>query len=314
MHSDPSCQTARVLRHPRVEGVVIVGGGRRLGFAEFGQPGGRPVIWMHGTPGARRQIPQAARMAAEEFNLRLIGLDRPGVGHSTPHLYENIAGFTDDMAGVLDDLGIDRFAMLGLSGGGPYVLACAAALPDRMMAAGVLGGVAPTMGPDAAAGGIVSLAARFAPVLSGLRVPLSWLLMTFLWTARPAAQPLLATYARLSPEGDRRLFARPEMRAMFIDDLLTGGRPGLRAPVYDVVLFGRDWGFRLGDVKIPVHWWHGDADHIVPFAHGQHCVGLLPNAHLHVLAGESHLGSLGVAEDILGSLMRTWDERIGIAQ
>jgi pimeloyl-ACP methyl ester carboxylesterase len=294
---------------PFVEGTVTVQDGRRLGFAEFGDPHGRAVLWMHGTPGARRQIPQAARLAAAELGVRLIGVDRPGVGHSTPHLYSSIADSADDLEQLLDRLGIEDFAMLGLSGGGPYVLACAAAMPDRMRVAGVLGGVAPAVGPDAAEGGVVSLAATFAPVLSALRVPLSWLLAGFFWSTRPVAVPAILLYARFSPEGDRQVFARPEMRAMFLDDLLTGGRPGLRAPVFDVVLFGRHWGFELADVTIPVHWWHGDADHIVPMSHGRHVVDRLPDARFYARPGESHLGTLGAAEDILSTLLAEWDRR-----
>lgn len=295
---------------PLVEGTVTVDAGRRLGFAEFGQPHGRAVLWMHGTPGARRQIPQAARLAAAELDVRLIGVDRPGVGASTPHRYGALLDFTDDLRVLLDRLGIDEFGMLGLSGGGPYVLACASALPERMRVGGILGGVAPTVGPDAAEGGIVALAARFAPVLAGLQVPLGWLLSSFFWSTRPVAVPAFKLYARLSPEGDRAVFARPEIRAMLLDDLLTGGRPGLRAPVYDVLLFGRHWGFSLGDITVPIHWWHGDADHIVPLAHGRHVVSLLPDATFYERPGESHMGTLGVAEQILGTLLESWDASI----
>lgn len=294
---------------PFVEGTVTVRDGRKLGFAEFGDPHGRAVLWMHGTPGARRQIPQEARLAAAELGVRLIGLDRPGVGHSTPHLYSSISDFAMDLEQVLDRLGIGDFAMLGLSGGGPYVLGCAAALPDRMKVAGVLGGVAPAVGADAAEGGVVALAATFAPVLSALRVPLSWLLAGFFWSARPVAVPAFLLYARFSPEGDRALFARPEMRAMFLDDLLTGGRPGLRAPVFDVVLFGRHWGFELADISIPVHWWHGDADHIIPMDHGRHVVRRLADAQFYTRPGESHLGTLAAAEEVLGTLLAAWDAR-----
>ena len=122
---------------------------------------GRPVIWMHGTPGARRQIPESARIAAEKFDICLIGIDRPGVGDSTPHLYDRILDFTDDLEVMLDRLGIGDFAILGLSGGGPYTLATAAAMPERVKAVGVMGGVAPTCGPDAVDGGIVALTRRF---------------------------------------------------------------------------------------------------------------------------------------------------------
>ena len=292
---------------PLIEGTVTLEDGRRLGFAEFGRPHGRAVLWMHGTPGARRQIPQAARLAAAELDLRLIGIDRPGVGLSTPHRYGELADFPADLTFLLDRLGIEDFAMLGLSGGGPYVLACANALPGRMKVGGVLGGVAPTVGPDAAEGGIVGLAARFAPLIGGLRVPLGWMMATFFWSTRPVAVPAFRLYAHFSPEGDKLVFARPEIQAMLLDDLLMGGRPGLRAPLYDVLLFGREWGFSVRDISVPIHWWHGDADHIVPLAHGRHVADLLPNAEFYVRHGESHMGTLGAAEEILGTLMADWD-------
>src|SRR5699024_11948503 len=98
---------------------------------------------------------------------------------------------------------------------------------------------------------------------------------------RPIASPALELYARISPEGDRRLLVRPEFKAMFLDDLLNGSRKQLGAPFADIVLFARDWGFRLHEVQPPVHWWHGDHDHIVPFAHGEHMVSRLPDAKLH---------------------------------
>jgi pimeloyl-ACP methyl ester carboxylesterase len=126
---------------------------------------------------------------------------------------------------------------------------------------------------------------------------------------RPFANTALFLYAAISPEGDRRLLTRPEFGAMFLDDLLNGSRKQLAAPFNDVVLFTRDWGFRLDEVKVPVRWWHGDSDHIVPFAHGQHAVALLPDAELIVLPGESHLGGLGRGEDVLATLMKIWDEQ-----
>jgi len=301
------------LTAPRLEGTVAVGGPqsgtpRRLGFAEFGRPNGRPVFWLHGTPGARRQIPEAARIAAVELDVRLIGVDRPGVGSSTPHLYDKILDFADDLALLADALGVADFSMIGLSGGGPYVLACAASLPKRVRSVGVLGGVAPSQGPDAPPGGIVSLAGRFHPVLQALRLPLSLSLAGFVWSVRPAATPALHVYARLSPEPDRKMLARPEFRAMFLDDLMNGSRAGLRAPVDDVLLFGKAWGFSPRDLTVPVHWWHGDVDHLIPYDHGRHMAKLIPGAQLHVVHGESHLGTLSEAEDILATVLAARDQ------
>jgi pimeloyl-ACP methyl ester carboxylesterase len=302
-------ERAALLTRPRLEGTIGLDDGRRIGFAEFGEHRGRPVFWLHGTPGARRQIPQPARVAATELGLRLIGVDRPGVGASTPHLYRQVVDFADDLRELADRLEIHDFGLIGLSGGGPYVLAGAHELPDRVRAVVVLGGVAPAVGPEAADGGIVSLAARFQPALSALRLPLALTVTGVVWTVRPMANSAIALYARISPEGDRRLLGRPEFRAMFLDDLLNGSRLGLRAPIYDAVLFGRDWGFSVREVKVPVEWWHGDADHIIPFRHGEHMVALLPDCRLRVQPGESHLGGLGEAEAVLSSLLEAWDRR-----
>src|SRR6201997_632054 len=142
------------IARPKLEGNIAVGEDRQIGFAEFGAPQGRAVFWLHGTPGARRQIPTEARAFAEREDVRLIGIDRPGIGSSTPYQYPNVLAFAEDIRTVADTLGIDKMAVVGLSGGGPYTLACAAAMPDRVVAAGVLGGVAPAAGPDAIGGGL----------------------------------------------------------------------------------------------------------------------------------------------------------------
>lgn len=279
---------------------------RTLGFAEFGPPDGKPIFWFHGSPGARRQIPPEARLAAVKRSVRLIGIDRPGVGASTAHLYPSLLGWAHDMRFVADRLGVDRFGLIGLSGGGPYVLACAHALPERVVAGAILGGVAPTQGPEAPAGGAMQLAVRYEPLLRHLREPLGVMLTLLAWVLRPAASPVFNLYMRLSPEGDRAVFARPEMKAMFIDDLLQGSRWGLRAPIYDLVLFTRPWGFRLRDIRVPIRFWHGDADHLVPLAHGRHQAKLVRDSKLFIRPGESHLGSLAAAEQVLDAILELW--------
>ena len=291
-----STQVAR----PALEGTVAVRDGRRLGFAEFGRPQGRAVVWMHGTPGARRQIPIEARAYADDVDLRLIGLDRPGIGSSTAHLYANVGDWVEDLRLVLDTLGIDQTHVIGLSGGGPYALAAGALAPDRVTSVGVLGGVPPTVGPDAIDGGILDLAVRLAPIIRVTRVPLSVALTQVIRAVRPLAGTGLNLYAAVQPDGDKRLLGRPEFKAMFLDDLLHGSRFQTLAPLNDLLLFARDWGFTLAQVGVPVHWWHGVDDHIIPFAHGRHCVDRLPNATFTAQDGESHLGGLAIAREVLG--------------
>ncbi len=217
--------------------------------------------------------------------------------------------FADDLRTIADILGIDKMAVIGLSGGGPYALASAAAMSDRVVAAGILGGVAPFLGDEGITSGLMNLGKRVAPLLKlggdPLRIGASLLVRSI----RPVANTALYLYAAISPEGDRRLLTRPEFGAMFLDDLLNGSRKQLAAPFNDIILFTQDWGFRLDEVKVPVRWWHGDSDHIVPFAHGEHVVALLPDCELIVLPGESHLGGLGRGEEILATLMKIWDEK-----
>jgi pimeloyl-ACP methyl ester carboxylesterase len=290
-------------RRPTLEGNVAVRDDRRLSFAEYGSHTGPAIVWMHGTPGARRQIPLDARAYAEEHGLRIIGIDRPGIGSSSPYLYPNLLDWTADLTMLLDALGIDTVRVIGLSGGGPYALAAGAGLPDRVSGVGVLGGVAPTRGPDAIGGGPIQLAVRFAPLLSAGRVPLGVALTTAIRAVKPLAGAGLDLYAMVQPPGDKNLLSRPEFKAMFLDDLLNGSRFQTSAPLADLVLFTRDWGFQLADVTVPVRWWHGDADHIIPFRHGQHVVDRLPDATMSVIDGESHLGGLGIAAAVLGELM-----------
>lgn len=282
---------------------MAVRAGRRLSFAEYGVPRGRAVVWMHGTPGARRQVPVEARRLALEQGLRIIGVDRPGIGSSTPYLYPDLLDWTHDLEHLLDALGVDSTHLIGLSGGGPYVLAAGAALPERVHGIAVLGGVAPTVGPDAAEGGAISLAVRLAPLLALGRVPLGVAMNQFVRLAKPVAGSFLDLYAAVQPPGDKTLLSRPEFRAMFVDDLLNGNRFQSTAPINDLLLFCREWGFAPADVRVPVRWWHGDDDHIVPLRHGRHVVDRLPDAELTVIEGESHLGGLGAVEEVLGTLL-----------
>ena len=297
------------VKRPALEGSVAVRDDRRLSFAEYGSTRGSALIWMHGTPGARRQIPLEARAYAEEHGLRIVGIDRPGIGSSTPHVYPDVLDWTRDLEIVLETLGIDTLRLIGLSGGGPYVLAAGVAMPDRVHGIGILGGVAPTVGEDAVDGGLIQLAVRLAPLLGVARVPLGIALTAAIRLVRPLAGPVLDLYAAVQPPGDRNLLSRPEFKAMFLDDLLNGSRFQTSAPLTDLILFTRDWGFTAADVRVPVRWWHGDDDHIVPLAHGRHLVDRLPDATLKVIEGESHLGGLGITAEVLGSLMELGPRR-----
>jgi pimeloyl-ACP methyl ester carboxylesterase len=233
-------------------------------------------------------------------------VERPGVGNSTDHAYGALCDWPADVAVVADRLGHERFMVVGLSGGGPYALACAHELADRVVAVGLLGSVVPTAGEEAIAAGLVALSQRFHGVLSLLRRPLGLGLRGFVLGVTPLAHLLVQGFARAMPEGDRKVLLDPALEAMFVDDLITGNAHQFRAFINDLVLFGKPWGFRLADVEVPVRWWHGDSDIFVPLEQAQRAATLLQDAEVMVRPGESHLGGFAAADEVLALLARLW--------
>jgi pimeloyl-ACP methyl ester carboxylesterase len=293
---------------PNVESVVLLGGGRALGYAEFGDPDGDVLLWFHGTPGARNQVPPDIIDEAKPRGFRVITIERPGTGLSTPYEYRKAIDWADDVARFADALHIDTFATAGLSGGGPYVLAVCAAMPSRVRAGAVLGGIGPTRGPERAPG-YTKLLPLLEPLLRPLRVPLGEVITHALRPVLAAGSQAYDIYARVAPPSDRPVMARPEMKAMFLNDLVTAAAGGLRAPVGDLVVFARDWGFSLHDITVPVRFWHGDADGIVPFSHGQFQAAMVPGAVLVVCPGAGHFGGFVQTAAVLDWISEVWTDR-----
>jgi len=294
------------LAAPRFEGTVRLRDGRGLGFAEFGPIDGRPVLWFHGTPGARRQIAPDARRLAGERSVRIVSVERPGVGESTPHLYGALVEFAEDVEQLCTALAIDRFGVVGLSGGGPYALACAHRMPERVVNVTVLGGVAPAVGRDAAEGGAGGLLRFFSPLLRLTHSPLGGVTRGLIRLLEPFADQVVDLVAGAFPPGDQLVFADPENRQMFVEDLLLASRWQMQGLWLDTTLFGREWGFALGDVRVPVQLYYGDSDAIVPVAHGRHLAERIPGAVLKIRPGEGHLGGLGASSEIFEAILASW--------
>jgi len=293
-----------MLDDPRFEGNVRLRDGRRIGFAEFGPSTGRPLLWFHGTPGARRQIAPVARTLAREQGIRIVSVERPGIGDSTPHAYSELIEFAKDIEHLCDALGIDRYAVAGLSGGGPYALACAHEMPDRVTVVAVLGGVAPAVGPDAAKGGANGLFRTFSPLLKRTWGPLGGAMRGLIRVLEPWADSAVGLFALTMPPGDQRIFTEPAIRRMFQEDLILGSRSNMHALWLDTLLFGRAWGFALEDVRVPAILRYGDADIIVPSDHGRHLAERLPDAELTIHPGEGHVGALGASREIFEAIQR----------
>jgi pimeloyl-ACP methyl ester carboxylesterase len=294
---------------PRFEGTFRLKDGRKLGYAEYGPANGKPILWFHGTPGGRRQIAPQARELAARRKVRLIAIERPGIGSSTSHSYGSLADWAADIQAFCNAKGVDQFAVCGLSGGGPYALACAYYLQDRVLAATILGGVAPAVGVDAVKGGVSTLVRTLAPGMKHMRAPLNRVLVALIRRLEAHVDTAINTFARFMPPGDQAMFEDPALRAVFVDDILLGSKDQMQAMLHDVMVFGRDWGFELGEINTPVYLLYGDADNIVPLKHGKHMAQRLPNAELRIREGEGHLGGLGASQEIFNDLLSHWPRR-----
>jgi len=154
---------------------LVLGDGRRVGVAVFGAREGFPVIGLHGMPGSRLMYATVAQAAARR-GIRLIAVDRPGYGRSGRRAGGTLLGYAGDVAGIAEILGLERFAVLGTSGGGSYALACAARLGSRLTRVGVVSGIGPLRTPGSLSGMApvnrwVFRLARVSPALVGVVLP-----------------------------------------------------------------------------------------------------------------------------------------------
>jgi pimeloyl-ACP methyl ester carboxylesterase len=270
---------------------------RELAWLETGRARGMPVFMFHGTPGTRLQV-SFDHKAIGASGVRLLAPDRPGYGHSSFHPGRTLGDWATDVATLADHLKIERFAVVGVSGGGPHAAACARFLPERVTAAALVSGVGPMDDPEFDVGMVgfnkaaVAMAAHVPFLLSGL-----FAVQGVFMRRRPDAA--LRAVSRMLPDPDVRLLERPDVRAAFLQDLSQPSGTTARATAQDFVLFARDWGFRLQDIAVPVHVWHGDLDRNVPFAQGTFVAEHIPGAELHACPGEGHLLGVAHLEEIL---------------
>jgi pimeloyl-ACP methyl ester carboxylesterase len=250
--------------------------------AEHGAPGGAPVLVFHGLPGSRRQR-HPDDSIARELGARLLHFDRPGLGASTAHPRRSIAGFAADLRAACDALGLERVRLAAVSGGAPYALAFAAMAPGRVEKIAIVSGVGPP-------GSMPPAELRWTNRLGLALAPrAAWLLRPFAWAmASLSREDYLNKVAQSLNGSDADQLARPEVRAMFAEDLAEAFAQSSAAMVQDLALIAADWGFELGAVRAPVRLWHGSEDRAVPAAAAHALAARLPDAQLSLCPGEGH--------------------------
>jgi pimeloyl-ACP methyl ester carboxylesterase len=270
--------------------------GRDLGWLELGDPEGTPAFAFHGTPGSRLQL-AVEDAPVRAVDVRLICPDRPGYGLSSFQPGRLLTDWPGDVAQLADHLGIERFAVIGVSGGGPHAAVCAAALGDRVTSAAIVSGVGQFSDPRATEGMM-----RLNQILAQLSRRKSRVLRIVLGLQVAALRrwPSRAFDIMLKqlPPADVAILTRPEIRSMLEHDATQSSRTAGKAATQDLELFVADWGFDLGSITVPVDIWQGGADRNVPSHHARLLHEAIPGSELHWFEDEGHFMVLDHFEEI----------------
>ena len=256
---------------------------------EGGDQAGRAVIVHLGTPSSR-VLYGPHLLDAKDRGIRLIAYDRPGYGGSTPLPERAVADCADDVRAIVDALGIDRFAVWGISGGGPHALACAGVLSERVVAAATLASPAPfdAEGLDWFADTGAENVEDDKLILSdpeAARAKIARDRLEFFETTKP--DPAGSHPTLFSPVDAAAL--THELGDYFAERNRTGLAPGIEGWWDDSVALLRPWGFSLDAIQVPVMVWHGRQDRMVPFGHGEWLVRRLSTAEPHLNDDDGHL-------------------------
>jgi pimeloyl-ACP methyl ester carboxylesterase len=263
--------------------------GRTLAYAEYGRPSGRPIVYCHGAPSSRVEGDLIVdTTTATELGARVIVPDRPGVGRSTYQRSRRILDWPSDVEDLAAALGLDKFVVVGSSGGSPYAAACALRLASRVRVLGLIGAIAPldVAGMSAALSGplrVMFRLSRFAPPL------LRGVFRLNLRAMRNGGAASGERMAAWAPEPDRTLLKQPEIRNAFAACFQEACREGSRGAVTDLGLIARPWGFDLRDVRVPTYLWHGERDRNVPVAHGRYLASAILNCTATFYPDDAHL-------------------------
>ncbi len=287
------------------EDTVTLRDRRQLAFVEVGAPEANPVFWFHGLPGGRWQVPPGASDATREHGIRIICVSRPGLGGSSRHHRASLLSFADDIGELADELTLERYAIVALSAGAPYALACAYRDPQRVVAGALLGGIIPRAnGEGSTSDRLTALLARglrpnrhFAAGLD-LGAPLYSRL----------AGPLFALYCRIGPHQDRPVLNQPDMNRMFGNDFTRAVGAGISGFLYDAAILASPCGFPLADIVAPIRLWHGDADPLVPLGDAEQLAQSLANGELRVLPGLGHYAGLVRAREVIADIATMWPD------
>lgn len=286
-------------------GRLLLADGRELAYALYGAPGGRPVHFFHGFPSSRR-LAALVHGKALAAGVCLVAADRPGFGRSTPLPGRTLADWPADVAALADHLGHDCFDVVGISCGGAYALACAAAMPARVRRVALMAGMGPMdiraiRRRQHPALRLMFALARIHPLLAS---PIFLMDRSVFRGERERALAMMDSMMTL-PDREA-LAANPGADGQFIASMAEAYRQGIGAAMQEARLIALPRPYRLEDIRVPVHVFQGAIDRHVPMSMGEYLAKTLPRGRLHAYSGEGHLSIvLNRFDECLAVLERT---------
>ncbi|HAU3668146.1 MULTISPECIES: alpha/beta fold hydrolase [Legionella] len=259
--------------------------GRQLGFAEYGDTNGQPIFYFHGFPGSRLEAGHLHDIAASN-RYRLIGIDRPGMGLSSIDIKRSITSWVADVEAFADSLGIEKFSILGHSGGAPFVAACAYMIPHRLNGAAIVSGMAPFENPESQV--CLAWGQRIANHMIKAMPWLALVMMKLTAMMLKNSSSMMKQMLKQLPEIDQNVFHDPANSKAIIGATLEAFRNGVGGASQEMKLLLKPWGFDLENIKYPISIWQGALDKQVPASHGTIFANLIPNAQLKLFEHEGH--------------------------
>ena len=281
--------------------------GRRLGYDERGSSDGKPLFYFHGSPSSRVEC---SLFIDEELlrtlNVRLIAVDRPGMGLSDFQSHRRIEDWPQDVLELADHLGIEKFSILAYSLGGPYGFICAYAIPQRLKKVGIVSGAALFTKPELMTN--INKSTRNYLTMPREKPWLSHLFLGMMLVILPRVAPrkFIDGAASVLPESDKLLVSTNlNFQNGFLDMVHEAIKQGTRGAFLESQLTVTDWGFRLEDIQMPVLLWHGETDANIPVEMARYAAAAIPKCEAKFIPNEGHLTLFKkYAEEIISNLVK----------
>ena len=277
----------------KTDNLLTLPDGRKLAYAEFGQLDGYPVLYFHAAPSARLEPLMIGDKIFRQYGLRVISPDRPGMGESEFQPKREFSDWAKDVIFLADYLGLEKFSVVGVSGGSGYAAVCAARIPERLSKVVIASGAWQIDKEVIKAIGfpmnMMWLTALRVPFL----LPIVMKLMIKFMTREPKenSKQNSAPPNSIMPTVDHAAMAQPERMAVYLQTLRETVKQGTKGAAWDIRIYVRKWDFDPAEIQIPVVLFHGGLDKNVPLGLVEKVAKNLPDARLVTYPEDGHIST-----------------------